>query len=577
MFRNMKIGTRLIVLVGFMSVMLVSIGLVGWRGIQQTTRSMQAVYEGSIDAIQELSKIVDLYESNIVDSAHKVKNGTMSWEEGLKNMNGAESAIVTAWNSYIQTPLSPRQYRIAQHTEQLLSKAKESLTSMEKLLQEHEVEKFSDYVSHQMYPAIDPLTVQLQQLIKTHLQETKEVYEQAQQRYRLVTALTLIATLIGVILGLISASFIIRSITVPLSNALEVVDRLSVGDTTLQLETKSTDEIGQLITAMQTMIASSKKMVNALASVSQGDLNVNVSARSDKDVLGCALHQMIDKLKKTIVDVQAEVKTLSKSTHEIVSSVSQASAGTAETAAAVTETTTTIEELRQTAHVSADNAKNVLTHTQDTLRVLQDSEKSLSVTIGDMHSIHEKMTTVSDSIVKLSEHGQAIREIIDTVNDLAEQSNLLAVNAAIEAAKAGEQGKSFGVVAQEIRILAEQSKGATVQVRAILNDIQNASSAAILASEQGSKAVTKGVSQSSQTNDSLRVLSASISKAAQSANQISVSSQQQLVAVDQVTIAMSNIKDASNDHVAHMRQIETAVIALNEVGRILKSFTDQYH
>ncbi len=115
-----------------------------------------------------------------------------------------------------------------------------------------------------------------------------------------------------------------------------------------------------------------------------------------------------------------------------------------------------------------------------------------------MKRIQTHMDSIAASIVRLSDQSQAIGEIIASVNDLAEQSNLLAVNAAIEAAKAGEQGKGFAVVAQEVRSLAEQSKQATAQVRNILGDIQKATSAAVMATEQGSKAVEAGVKQSAR-------------------------------------------------------------------------------
>ena len=95
--------------------------------------------------------------------------------------------------------------------------------------------------------------------------------------------------------------------------------------------------------------------------------------------------------------------------------------------------------------------------------------------------IREQMEAIAESMVRLSEQGQAIGQIIATVEDLAAQSNLLAVNASIEAAKAGEHGKGFGVVAQEVKSLAEQSKQATNQVRTILSDIQKATTAAVMA------------------------------------------------------------------------------------------------
>jgi methyl-accepting chemotaxis protein len=186
------------------------------------------------------------------------------------------------------------------------------------------------------------------------------------------------------------------------------------------------------------------------------------------------------------------------------------------------------------------------------------------------------MESIAESIVRLSEQSQSIGEIIATVNDLAEQSNLLAVNAAIEAAKAGEQGKGFAVVAQEVKSLSEQSKQATAQVRTILGDIQRATSAAVLATEQGNKAVQAGVKQTTETGEAIRLLADSIAEAAQAATQIAASSQQQMVGMDQVALAMENIKQASVQNVSGTRQAEVAAQSLHELGQKLQQLAAQY-
>lgn len=268
--------------------------------------------------------------------------------------------------------------------------------------------------------------------------------------------------------------------------------------------------------------------------------------------------------------LQAEINILSTAGEEIGRSISETASGTSETAAAVAETTTTVEELKQTAQVATEKTKNVAEVSDEALKTLKHSEKSVQATIQGMNGIQEGMELISESIVKLSEHSQMIREIIDTVNDLAEQSHILAVNAAIESAKAGDQGKGFAVVAQEVRSLAEQSKQATIQVRNILNDVQNATSSAVMATEKGSKAVSNGLALSIETKESIHFLSAGINKVAQAASQISLSSQQQLIGVDQLTIAMSNIKIASDQQVDNMAQIEIGMQGLNAVGRSLK-------
>ena len=270
------------------------------------------------------------------------------------------------------------------------------------------------------------------------------------------------------------------------------------------------------------------------------------------------------------------VNVLAASSSEITASTAQVASGSAETATAVSQTTATVEEVKQTAQVSAQKAKYVSESAQKTAQISQSGRKSVEESIEAMHRIREQVESIAESIVRLSEQSQAIGEIIATVNDLAEQSNLLAVNAAIEAAKAGEQGKGFAVVAQEVKSLAEQSKQATAQVRSILGDIQKATGGAVMATEQGSKAVEAGVKLSAEVREAIRLLAESIAESAQAALQIAASAQQQLAGMDQVALAMQNINQASAQNVASTRQAEAAAQNLHGLGLKLKGLVEQY-
>lgn len=267
--------------------------------------------------------------------------------------------------------------------------------------------------------------------------------------------------------------------------------------------------------------------------------------------------------------LRESITQLSSSAAEILATTSQVAAGAAQTATAVSETVATVEEVKQTAQLASQKAKYVSESAQKVAQISQSGRQSVNDTVLGMQRIQEQMESIAESIVRLSEQSQAIGEIIATVNDLAEQSNVLAVNAAIEAARAGEQGKGFGVVAQEVKNLAEQSKQATTQVRAILGDIQKATSTAVLATEQGHKAVEAGVQQTAASGESIRLLAESIHEAAQAATQIAASSQQQMAGMDQVALAMENIKQASVQNVAGTQQAEVAAQGLHMLGHKL--------
>ncbi|MEI6519444.1 MAG: CHASE3 domain-containing protein [bacterium] len=384
--------------------------------------------------------------------------------------------------------------------------------------------------------------------------------------------------IIGAIIILsIVGFFITGSIANPLKQLTGNAQQISIGDLNVTIpSTKRKDEVGALTQAFMQMINYMSNMAIISQAVADGDLTAKVSSISEKDILGNAFVRMVDSLRHQINELLTGVTLLVSAASEISATAAQLASSATETASSVSQTTTTVEEVKQTSRVAIDKAKEVSESAKRTELVSQNGEQAVSATIAGIQQIREQMVHIAESIMSLSEQSQAIGEIISSVDDLAEQSNLLAVNAAIEAAKAGDQGKGFAVVAREVKSLAEQSRQATRQVRTILNDIQKATGAAVMATEQGNKAVEAGVIQSGKVNESLLVLSASISESTQMAMQIMASSQQQFAGVDQVTSAMENIKEATRQNVDGAQQLEESAHNLNALGQRLKELVDQY-
>lgn len=284
----------------------------------------------------------------------------------------------------------------------------------------------------------------------------------------------------------------------------------------------------------------------------------------------------IHERKMTEDHLRDSVEVLTKATREMTQSLSILLESTNETATAASQTVTTVEEVKQTAYAAEQKAQEVSRNAQRTVEVTQTGEEAVERAITGLRRAREEMESIAQSVVRLGEQSQAIGDIMTSVSEFAEQSNLLAVNAAIEAAKAGEQGRGFAVVAQEIRSLAHQSKQATIQVRAILTDIQKAAHVAVLVTEQGTKAVETGVQQSIEANQSIHTLSRSIADSTQLVMKIATSSQQQLVGMDQVAYAIASVKKASLQNAEGVKQIEGAVQNLEHLGASLKALMQQY-
>lgn len=322
-----------------------------------------------------------------------------------------------------------------------------------------------------------------------------------------------------------------------------------------------------------------KALVVVADAVGNGNLTLDVRDSGRRDELGVltrSFNQMIGNLRTQIREILDGVGVLASSAGEISTTVSQLAASATETASSVSETTTTVEEVRKTAELARGKSREVADGARETSKIAKTGEDAVQATAASMTRIRTQVDSVAASMVKLSEQSQAIGLIISSVDDIAEQSNLLAVNAAIEAAKAGEQGRGFAVVAQEVKNLAEQSKQATAQVRTILNDIQRATGTAVMATEQAGNAVADGAVQSTRTGEAILTLAANIQSASEASAQIAVSAQQQFVGVDQVTVAMENIKQASEQNVEGTRQMELAARNLDTLGRRLQDLVGRY-
>jgi methyl-accepting chemotaxis protein len=402
-------------------------------------------------------------------------------------------------------------------------------------------------------------------------------YEE-QQLARRTESIIIIGTLGAFLLMVVAGFYLWRSLAGPVGEISTAAQALALGDVTIDvpLLAKRHDEVGVLAHSFVHLRDSLRRLAENQEKIATGDLIVDFQPRSDRDVLAKAFLTMRDQLRRIIEETRDSVNVLSSSAQQIVATTTQVASSAVETAAAVTQTTTTVEEVKQTAQLSAQKAKLVSDNAQKAAQVSQTGKKSAEESIEGMKRIREQMESIAESIVRLSEQGQSIGEIVLTVNDLAEQSNLLAVNASIEAAKAGEYGRGFAVVAQEVRSLAEQSKQASAQIRTILADIQKATSAAVLVTEQGSKAAETGVQQSILAAASVQKLAESIGEAANAAAQIAASSQQQMVGMDQVASAMENIKTASAQNVSSTGQTETAARNIQDLGHKLKQIVGRY-
>lgn len=322
-----------------------------------------------------------------------------------------------------------------------------------------------------------------------------------------------------------------------------------------------------------------QRLATAANEVAAGNLAATVAPYGREDAIGTltnAFATMARNLREQNGQMQESIQSLGAAIGEIAATSTQLAANSTEASAAVAEVGTTVEEVRQTSQVAERKAGEVAGEADNLARTAAGGRAATEDAVAGMGRIKEEMDYVAESIVQLSEQTQSIGDIIGAVNDLADQSNLLSVNAAIEAAKAGEYGKGFAVVAREIRSLSDQSREATRQVKTILDDIRKATSAAVMATERATKSVEAGGKLAAQAGHSIHELAEGVDETAAAAVQIAAANQQQVVGMDQLATAMQSIQEAANQNLAGARQLDEATRTLDQLGRDLAEMADRF-
>lgn len=318
--------------------------------------------------------------------------------------------------------------------------------------------------------------------------------------------------------------------------------------------------------------------IDFVTKVGHGDLTQEVTIRGKDElaILGQHLNEMAGRLKSMARTTRETAESVHAATAQIRASTQQQSASVAEQLAAVEQTTATLSEITESGAQINRRAQDVAHGAQTVATSSHSGMKAVDDTIQAMDAIREQAEAVAENIVMLSERTQAIGEIIVTVNDIAERCHLLALNAAIEAAAAGEHGRTFSIVAGEIKSLADQSKEATAQVRSNLSEIQHGINASVMLTEEAVKRVAAGKRQSDATQSTIRTMAENIQESVLAFQQIVAGTNQQQIGLEQVIQALQNIREASSQTAAGTRQLEGAAANLNNLGQGLVEAVRNY-
>lgn len=373
-------------------------------------------------------------------------------------------------------------------------------------------------------------------------------------------------------------------------------DALAAGDLGRRVDTAGDDEIARVGRAFNAMAAGLEETTLAethrrealqqaiercsvfSARVAGGDLTARISldGESEINLLYENLNGMVADLGAISRAVGARATEIGQASSGVLAAVSQHASTANQQSAAITEIATTVSEVRMTAEQTASRASEVAALAQNSVRAGDEGLAAVRSVVEGMTEVRATLDRLVGGIADLSEQAEQINEIIATVADLADQSNLLALNASIEAARAGEQGRGFAVVAAEVRNLADQSKEATGAIRAILGEIQRATNNVVVTTEAGARSVEERSGQAEQAGVVIGELTGVVHQAAQAVQVIAVSAHEQRVGMDQVALAMNEIRDAASAYAEGGESLQRSAVELDAVATSLRDLAARY-
>jgi len=333
----------------------------------------------------------------------------------------------------------------------------------------------------------------------------------------------------------------------PLKALTLAAERITEGSLDEQIKVESTDEVGQLAGAFN-------NMTQVIVKNLQGE---------------------IDKSNRMVVSVKEAIQQLSTSANELMAISAQQSAGSAEQATAVQQATTTSEEIAATAKQVSENAGLVESLADNAAASSTDGQQAVSTAVEGMSQLKDQVQSIAEAMLELGDNSQKIGGIIDIIDEISDQTNLLSLNAAIEAAGAGEAGKRFSVVANEVRRLADRTADATNQVKVLIVQIQQATNSTIMLTEEGSKGVDAASTLVADISEALEKITAAVAETTSAASEIKLMTQQQTTASEQMTDTIVEVRDVAVQVATSSRETTQSISELTSLAESLQDLVEE--
>lgn len=537
----MLIRTRLVANAGIAIVAFVFLIVFAQYNLFVTERTVTTIYDDRVIPLGQLKKIADAYAVNIIDAVNKANGGSMSRTEALNEIGKARKIIDREWQAYVATKLTSEETRLVDKARNQFKEANQAIADVENYLR-----SASDPISGQLnqhdgalYAQIDPISTTIADLIQLQLDVAKTARDEVHASYLATTTIFWLVGLLLIAVLVFSSWKTHRAIATPLERFQRGMSRVqSHLDLSTRIDINSNDELGQLAAAFNDMLGHFREVV--------------------KNVLESAAES--SRIASNVAMATSHVRKSSNLQHQETEQIATAS----------TEMSATISEIARNATAASDAANLANDATQN-------GNRQVTNVVDAIRTLSENIEQTATVINQLDAYSAEIGKVLDVIRSIAEQTNLLALNAAIEAARAGEQGRGFAVVADEVRNLAQRTQESTKEITLIIENLQQGSQSAVQNMMNSSKQTQSTGEQAERAYQSLDKIREANQTILDMTMQIATATEEQATVAESISHNVVKLRDLSMDSAQLIQDAGEASTSLSAVAEELNQTAHKFN